>query len=197
MEKYGFVYIWYDRKHKRFYIGCHWGLVDDGYICSSNWMRRSYKRRPQDFKRRIIETVYSRNDLLQAEGRWLSMIPVEELGKSYYNLRNHTNGHWTCDNEKQTSIRDKISSTKKTFWASEESLELKKSISEFHKNKGTKPPSQKGRIPWNKGLTKETDPRVLANANACRKPKSNTANMGRYNKTRKNLEKVNNGKTLI
>ena len=35
--KYGFVYIWYDRKHHRYYIGCHWGTIDDGYICSSNW----------------------------------------------------------------------------------------------------------------------------------------------------------------
>ena len=23
-EKYGFVYIWHDRKHKRYYIGSHW-----------------------------------------------------------------------------------------------------------------------------------------------------------------------------
>ena len=35
MEKYGFVYIWFDRKHKRYYIGCHWGHEDDGYVCSS------------------------------------------------------------------------------------------------------------------------------------------------------------------
>lgn len=39
MSKYGFVYIWFDRKHHRFYIGCHWGHEEDGYICSSNWMR--------------------------------------------------------------------------------------------------------------------------------------------------------------
>ena len=54
-EKYGFVYLQFDRKHKRYYVGCHWGTVDDGYICSSNWMRDTYNRRPQDFKRRILK----------------------------------------------------------------------------------------------------------------------------------------------
>ena len=29
MEKHGFVYIWFDRKHRRFYIGSHWGTEDD------------------------------------------------------------------------------------------------------------------------------------------------------------------------
>lgn len=28
-EKYGFVYIWFDKKHKRFYIGCRWGTEND------------------------------------------------------------------------------------------------------------------------------------------------------------------------
>ena len=33
MEKYGFVYLWYDRKRKMFYIGSHWTTETDGYIC--------------------------------------------------------------------------------------------------------------------------------------------------------------------
>ena len=60
MEKYGFVYIWRDRKHKMFYIGCHWGTEDDGYVCSSNRMRNAYNRRPNDFKRKIISHKYVR-----------------------------------------------------------------------------------------------------------------------------------------
>ena len=44
MEKYGFVYIWYDKKRKMYYIGSHWGTDDDGYICSSNRMRDAYRR---------------------------------------------------------------------------------------------------------------------------------------------------------
>lgn len=108
--KTGFVYIWFDRKHKRFYIGSHWGHEDDGYICSSRWMRNAYRRRPQDFKRRIISRVVSgRGDLLQEEHKWLQMISNEELGKKYYNLTNHLNGHWTADEEKTLSIKEKLS----------------------------------------------------------------------------------------
>ena len=68
MEKCGFVYIWFDKKKKRYYIGCHWGHVDDKYICSSTWMRNSYSRRKQDFKKKILSYVYtSKNDLLEIE----------------------------------------------------------------------------------------------------------------------------------
>lgn len=111
----GFIYIWYDKKHKRFYVGSHWGSADDGYICSSTWMRNAYKRRPADFKRRIIAKVESsRNDLLIEEHRWLQMIEKEELGKKFYNLTNHLNGHWyASDEERRLSIREKMSLAKK------------------------------------------------------------------------------------
>lgn len=92
--KYGFIYLWYDTWRKMYYIGCHWGTTDDGYICSSNRMRDAYRRRPQDFKRRIIKKIYTnRQDLLDEEHKWLQMIPNNELGKSYYNLRKNL---WKC-----------------------------------------------------------------------------------------------------
>lgn len=31
MDKYGFIYIWFDKKKRRFYIGCHWGHENDNY----------------------------------------------------------------------------------------------------------------------------------------------------------------------
>src|SRR5208337_5265410 len=86
----GFVYIWRDRKHNRYYIGSHQGTENDGYICSSNWMRNSYKRRPEDFKRRILtRMIATRKELLIEEQRWLSMIKSEELKTRYYNAVNH------------------------------------------------------------------------------------------------------------
>jgi hypothetical protein len=110
MEKYGFVYIWFDRKHNRFYIGCHWGREDDGYICSSPWMRKSYKRRPEDFKRKILARIATnRQDLLDEEYKWLSFINKHELGKKYYNLNNNHNGHWTANDETIKTISEKIS----------------------------------------------------------------------------------------
>ena len=109
MQKYGFVYIWYDKKHKRYYVGSHWGTEDDGYICSSKWMKRSFERRPNDFKRRIIKRIYSsRNELLIEEQRWLNMIKPEEIKVKYYNLRIATN-HWYADDYNRKTISEKIS----------------------------------------------------------------------------------------
>ena len=88
-ESYGFVYIWRDSKHNRYYIGAHWGHDFDGYICSSRWMRKAYKRRPEDFKRKILKTnIITKENLLEEEFKWLCLIKKEELGKKYYNLRN-------------------------------------------------------------------------------------------------------------
>lgn len=110
MEKYGFVYIWYDRKHKKYYVGSHWGNIDDGYICSSTWMRNAYKYRKEDFKRKIIAKVYSsKNDLLIKEYEYLSLIKEEELGKKYYNMTNHLNGHWFTEEERAKTLSQKIS----------------------------------------------------------------------------------------
>lgn len=111
----GFVYVWFDRKHQRFYVGSHWGTIDDGYVCSSQWMKRSYARRPNDFRRRIVASITTtRQDLLNEEYRWLQMIPDEELGGRYYNLVKHV-GHWRAlDGSKK--IRERISeNTKKAM----------------------------------------------------------------------------------
>jgi hypothetical protein len=107
-EKYGFVYLWRDRKHKRYYIGSHWGHEDDGYVCSSQWMKRSMKRRPQDFKRRILKYVYDRTILLEEEYKWLSMIKKEEIKVRYYNLYTHKFGHWTAYEDKTLTVKEKL-----------------------------------------------------------------------------------------
>jgi hypothetical protein len=110
MEKYGFVYIWFDRKHKRYYIGCRWGYENDGYICSSSWMKQGYKRRPNDFRRKILSRVYSnRADLLDEEYSWLSKIKQEELGVRYYNLQKHHFNHWSVNEQSRLTIGQKIS----------------------------------------------------------------------------------------
>jgi hypothetical protein len=108
MEKYGFIYVWYDVWRKMYYIGCHWGNVDDGYICSSTRMRKAYRRRPNDFKRRIIQKDIPREVLLEEEYKWISLIPKEQLGKKYYNLSKRHFGHWSNDVNSNLSTREKI-----------------------------------------------------------------------------------------
>ena len=116
-EKYGFVYIWYDRKHKRYYIGSHWGTEDDGYICSSTWMRNALKQRPQDFKRRIISRIYTnRKDVFEKEQYFLNMIKPNEIKIRYYNLRLIV-GHWSEEDHKYLTTSEKISKKTKEAMA--------------------------------------------------------------------------------
>jgi hypothetical protein len=110
MEKYGFVYIWRDRKHNRYYIGAHWGTEDDGYICSSPWLLKAYKRRPQDFKRKILQRIYTnRIDMFQTEQNWLNLIKENEIRVRYYNLINKVSDYWHKYEDKKLTTSEKIS----------------------------------------------------------------------------------------
>ena len=116
----GFVYIWRDRKHNRYYIGSHWGKEDDGYICSSTWMRNSYNRRKEDFKRRILSKVSSsRSDLFREEEKWLQMIKPIEIKVRYYNF-NRTTQHWVSDENRAKTIQERISKKTKEAMSSPE-----------------------------------------------------------------------------
>jgi hypothetical protein len=129
MEKYGFIYIWYDRKWKRYYVGCHWGREDDGYICSSKWMSDSYKRRPVDFKRKILKRIYTNmRDLRDEEHKWLLLIKDEEIKIKYYNLSKKHFGHWSADEHSKLSISQKLSKAQKERF--ENNPELRKKSSE-------------------------------------------------------------------
>ena len=130
---YGFVYIWRDRKNNRYYIGSHWGPENDGYICSSDWMRKAYQRRPQDFKRRIIKRIYTnKQDLYNEEHRYLQMIKPEELKVRYYNWNRKTFDHWSLDEQKDIylSVTEKLSRAQKGKSKGPCSPEKAKNISE-------------------------------------------------------------------
>lgn len=133
MEKYGFVYIWYDRKHKRYYVGCHWGTVDDGYICSSRWMRQSYSRRPLDFKRKIIKTNLGREEMYIEEQRYLDMMKPEEKKIRYYNIQTKNSDLWHKYPESVKTIGQKISYSKKGKKTGPRDPAIGKAISEAKK----------------------------------------------------------------
>ncbi len=95
----GFVYLWMDSgrhssshpNQRMFCLGSHQGAENDGYLTSTGGQhfKASYRKRPQDFKRRIIERIYEGNGktILKAEQRWLNFIKPEELIKRYYNRK--------------------------------------------------------------------------------------------------------------
>jgi hypothetical protein len=147
-------------------------------------MKQGYKHRSNDFKRKILARVYTnKKDLLEEEYKWLSMIRDEELGVKYYNLNNYHFNHWSANETTTLSVKQKVSNTKKKYWSNPKSDSNRKLLSELNKTKGIKPPSRKGKVPWNKGLTKDTDERVANNAAAASKPKSNTEKMGKYDRS--------------
>lgn len=134
-EKYGFVYIWRDRKHNRYYVGCHWGTVDDGYICSSVWMRQAYKHRPYDFHRKILKTGLSRSEMYEEEQRFFDKIKPEEIKTRYYNLNLKSIKIWHSDDARRMSVGEKISKANKGRKQGPCSPEKAKAISEAKKGK--------------------------------------------------------------
>lgn len=132
--EYGFVYIWYDRKHKRYYIGAHWGTEDDGYICSSPWMKQAYRKRQCDFKRRVLARINTnKKDMFDEEAKWQSLIKDDELRTRYYNIKRHGDAHWSTNEQKSLTIRQKISKANKGrsgYWlGKEKTKEHKQKIS--------------------------------------------------------------------
>ena len=157
MEKYGFVYIWFDKKRKMYYIGSHWGNIDDGYICSSNRMRDTRRNRPQDFKRRIIKKHLTKEEMINLETKFLSLIKKEELGKKYYNLQNNAIGFGNISKRFSLEHREKMSKALKGKWSWAKgqtfSEEHRRKISESNKGKKF---SEKHRTNLAKSLTGRT-----------------------------------------
>jgi len=134
MEKYGFIYLWFDKKHKRYYVGRHWGSINDGYICSSRVMRRAYNRRPTDFKRRIISYIYTcKEDLIIEEQKWLNMINRSEYNKKYYNISPNSHTPSTLGYNHSDETKRKISEANKGRVVSESQKEKNRlaSIKQF------------------------------------------------------------------
>lgn len=119
--KFGFVYLWYDTKHKKFYLGSHLGTLDDGYTGSNRLFKSKYKSRPNSFKRRILESHnnISSKSLLEREQIWLNLIKPQELCTKYYNEKNVASGGDIISNlspEKKEQHRIKSGIASKKFW---------------------------------------------------------------------------------
>ncbi len=96
-EYFGFVYIWYDTKYKKFLIGSHHGKTDDSYTTATGGIhvRNIFKSRPDTMKRRILEYNTSKNDrkyTLELEQKWIDMRPDIKNNKRYYNKTNFAGG---------------------------------------------------------------------------------------------------------
>lgn len=91
-DYYGFIYIWFDKKRKMFLIGSHHGSINDGYITSTGGLKfkRAFKKRPDTFKRKILEYNTSIDDFKytqKLEQKWLDYRPDIALNGKYYNQK--------------------------------------------------------------------------------------------------------------
>lgn len=79
-----FVYCWTDTKTNMLYVGVHKGLPNDNYICSSKIFLSEYKKRPNDFIRKILaKGTYE--DMYSLESAILKTENVID-NKNYYNI---------------------------------------------------------------------------------------------------------------
>lgn len=192
--KEGFIYIWYDRKYKKYYLGRHFGKENDGYICSSDCMRAAHHRRPQDFKRRIIQKNILREDLPEEEFKWLSLIKDEELGVKYYNKRNDRfHGHTESGLKK---IRDSSKERWKNGTFSEASIDkmrkarLGKKSSEETRRKISK--SNKGKV--RSDDTKKKISKTLSGRTITEKQRMALLNFATSKKSEEHIRKLHEGR---
>jgi hypothetical protein len=119
--KFGFIYLWFDTKRKKFYLGSHLGSLTDGYIGSNNKLLAKYKSRPETFKRKILESHknITSKQLLQREQYWLNMIKHNELNVRYYNEKNVASGGDIVSylsEEKRKQHAEKSGLASKQYW---------------------------------------------------------------------------------
>ena len=110
-----FVYMWYDRVRKMFYVGSHTGRLDDGYISSSRWLTGEVRYRPQDFRRRVVKILPTRQEAQRLEYSLICMIKESWFGTKYYNLKQgKPKGHvaWNKGVPRTSEARDRQSATR-------------------------------------------------------------------------------------
>jgi hypothetical protein len=77
-------------------------------------MRDAYKRRPEDFKRRILKSgIKHRPEMYIEEQRYFDMIKPSELKVKYYNLSLSSKDLWHKYDKHIKTVGQKISASKK------------------------------------------------------------------------------------
>lgn len=97
MQYFGFVYLWYDTKNKKYIIGSHHGKLEDSYRTTTGgrYVKNIFKARPETMKRRILEYNTSIDDYKETqrlEQRWLNLRPNIIENDRYYNMKNFATG---------------------------------------------------------------------------------------------------------
>jgi hypothetical protein len=93
MEYNSFIYLWIDKQKNMFYIGSHFGDINDGYLFGGIDIKSEYSKRPEDFERLILSyhTVKSQTEIRKIEREYLVKYDVENDDR-FYNRTNESYG---------------------------------------------------------------------------------------------------------
>jgi hypothetical protein len=102
MEKYlnedgfeynSFIYQWFDKKMNKYYIGSHYGHINDGYQFGGIDIKKEYKNRPNDFERSILSYHFISEyyEIRNIEKEYLIKYDVEN-NENFYNRTNESYG---------------------------------------------------------------------------------------------------------
>lgn len=111
-----FVYQWKNKRNGKMYIGSHEGELDDGYIGSGIHFKKAYKKEPENFERTIISTWNTREEMMEAEEKFLLENNCAN-SHHYYNLCNVAKGGYLhvhlSDNKRKEIQNNRIKASKK------------------------------------------------------------------------------------
>lgn len=130
-DYYGFIYKWTNSRNKKYYIGSHFGSIDDNYIGSGIWFKKAYDKEPTQFSREILEylTQNDYNELLLLEQKYLSNVCEVGNKSKCYNISRKAGGGWQLHgktNEEIQEIYNKISYSLKNRSPEDKEAALKK-----------------------------------------------------------------------
>jgi hypothetical protein len=106
LKEKGFVYKWYDTSNDMYYIGCHKGHPDDGYIGSGRRFKFAYKKRPNSFYREILYYGYGFENY---ESIILDYLDVKNDPMSY-NLMNSRPPNYRNEEQRKAASESKLGS---------------------------------------------------------------------------------------
>ena len=159
MNKVHYVYKITNRVNNKFYVGVHYGRVDDCYMGSGKLIRQAIDKYGVDsFDKQILAVFENGIEAFEYETTYIQAHNLHILDDCYNLSPNHN---------RPGSALGGV--TYEVLYGEEKAQELKHMRSEQMKSrvvseetKQKQSDARKGSEPWNKGLSVE-DPRVLAN----------------------------------
>ena len=137
MESYNsFIYLWVDNLKNRFYIGSHYGKIDDGYLFGGIDIKYEYKLRPNDFERMILSyhIVNNPSEIRLIEKEYLIRYDVEN-NNNFYNRTNESYGG-THKNSIEKRLKDIDENGLNAFQrASKKMVETRKNKNSYNSSK--------------------------------------------------------------